>query len=424
MHSPLRPVLRRTVALFGRVVVVLAACGPAPRANPPTATAGDPALQIHHAALTIDTHIDVRPDFNSPGNDAGGETADQIDLPKLERGDLDVATLALFAESHKRSAENLAAARAEVEGKLAAINAFVAAHPDRLELARTSDDLVRIAGDGKHAILLSFLNAFWLRDDLGDLPAFYRDGVRVFGFAHIGNNPFAYSSRPSVALGDDPSEQGGLTPLGERAVDELNRLGVVIDVSQLTPAGVFQILARSRAPVIASHSAVKGRVDAPRNLGDDELRGIAAKGGVVHIVAFAAWLRKSDEATAGYQREVLSAFGLATTDDPQTKLEAPAYQRYLAAYTAYSRRAWHNASLADYVDAIDYAVRLIGIDHVGLASDFNHGGGVTGFAHVGEAPNVTRELLRRGYTAPQIRKLWGENFLRVLREVERVAHTR
>ena len=391
---------------------------------PAPAQAGDPALQIHHAALTIDTHIDIRTDFNGPGNDAGGETVDQIDLPKLERGDLDVATLALFAESHKRSAENIAAARAEVEGKLAAIKAFVAAHPDRLELARTSDDLVRIAGAGKHAILLSFLNAFWLRDDLGDLPALHREGVRVFGFSHIGNNPFAHSSRPSVGSGDDPSEQGGLTPLGERAVDDLNRLGVVIDVSQLTPAGVFQTLARSRAPVIASHSAVKGRVDAPRNLGDDELQGIAAKGGVVHIVAFAAWLRKSDEATAGYQREVLAPFGLAATDDPQIKLEAPAYKRYLEAYTAYSRRAWRNASLADYLDAIDYAVRLIGIDHVGLSSDFNHGGGVTGFAHVGEAPNVTRELLRRGYTEPQIRKLWGENFLRVLREVERVARTR
>lgn len=415
---------RGTAAISGAAVVVLAACGPAPRASPSTAAAGDPALRIHHAALTIDTHIDIRPDFNGPGNDAGRETVDQIDLPKLERGDLDVATLALFAESHRRSAENLAAARAEVEAKLAAIHAFVAAHPDRLELARTSDDLVRIAGSGRHAILLSFLNAFWLRDDLGDLPALHGEGVRVFGFAHIGNNPFAYSSRPSAALGDDPSEAGGLTPLGERAVDELNRLGVVIDVSQLTPAGVFQILARSRAPVIASHSAVKGRVNAPRNLGDDELRAIAAKDGVVHIVAFAAWLRKSDEAAARYQREVLAPFGLTATDDPQSTLDAAAYQRYVDASTAYSRRGWRNATLADYVDAIDYAVRLIGIDHVGLSSDFNHGGGVTGFAHVGEAPNVTRELVRRGYTEPQIRKLWGENFLRVLREVERVARPR
>ncbi len=423
MHSRFRSVLQRTIARSGPAVIVLAACGPAPRADPAAPAAGDPALQVHHAALTIDTHIDVRTDFNGPGNDAGGETVDQIDLPKLERGDLDVATLALFAESHRRSAENVAAARAEVEGKLDAIRGFVAAHRDRLELARTSDDLVRIAGSGKHAILLSFLNAFWL-DDAGDLPALYRDGVRVFGLTHIGNNRFAHSSRPSVALGDDPSEQGGLTPLGERAVDELNRLGVVIDVSQLTPAGVFQILARSRAPVIASHSGVKARVDAPRNLGDDELQGIAARGGVVHIVAFAAYLRKSEATTTAYQREVLAPFGLAATDDPQTNLDPPTYARYLTAATEYSRHAWRNASLADYVDAVDYAVRLIGIDHVGLSSDFNHGGGVTGFANVGEAPNVTRELLRRGYTEPQIRKLWGENFLRVLREVERVAHTR
>jgi hypothetical protein len=127
MHSLLRSALRRSVALAGPAVVVLAACGPASRADPATPTAADPALQVHHAALTIDTHIDVRTDFNGPGNDAGGETVDQIDLPKLERGDLDVATLALFAESHKRTAENIAAARAEVEGKLEAMRIFVAA---------------------------------------------------------------------------------------------------------------------------------------------------------------------------------------------------------------------------------------------------------------------------------------------------------
>lgn len=120
--------------------------------------------------------------------------------------------------------------------------------------------------------------------------------------------------------------------------------------------------------------------------------------------------------------ELSSPFGLAVTDDPQSKLEPLAYRRYLEAYTAYPRHAWRNASVADHVDAIDYAVRLIGIDHVGISSDFNHGGGVTGFAHVGEAPGVTRELLRRGDTEPQIRKLWGENFLRVLRDVERIAH--
>lgn len=406
----------------GLAVLGLAACGAASPSRP--APADDAAIRIHHAALTIDAHIDLRPDFNGPGNDAGGETIDQIDLPKLERGDLDVATLALFAESHRRTADNLAAARAEVAGKLAAVNAFVAAHPDRLELARSSGDLVRIAGAGKHAVLLSFLNAFWLRDDLSDVPALYRSGVRVFGFTHIGNNAFAYSSRPSVGFGDDPSAHGGLTPLGERAIDVLNQLGVVVDVSQLTPAGVFETLARSRAPVVASHSAVKALVDAPRNLGDDELRAIAAKGGVVHIVAFAGYVHRSEDTLAAYQRAVLAPFGLALTDDPQAKLDAEAYQRFLAAGTAYSRLAWHNASLADYVDAIDHAVGVIGIDHVGISSDFNHGGGVTGFANVGEALNVTRELLRRGYTEPQIRKLWGENFLRVLREVERVAHPR
>jgi membrane dipeptidase len=399
------------------------ACGSSAGPAVPSAEV-DHASRVHHAALTVDTHIDIRSDFNQAGNDAGGDTVDQIDLAKLERGDLDVATLALFAATHRRTPEHVAAARGEVATKLAAIRAFVAAHPDRLELARSSDDIVRIAAAGKHAILLSFLNAWWLREDGSELAALYQDGVRVLGLAHIGHNPFAFSSRPAVGFGDDPKALGGLTPAGEHAVDELNRLGIVVDVSQLTAQGVLQTVARSRAPVIASHSAVKALVDAPRNLSDSELTAIAARGGVVHIVAFHAWLRKSDAAVAAFHHAVLEPFALTPDDDPQAKLDPESYARYEAAYTAYSRQQWHNASLADYVDAIDYAVKRIGVDHVGIASDFNHGGGVVGFANVGEAPNVTRELVRRGYSEAQIKQLWGENFLRVLREAERVARTK
>jgi membrane dipeptidase len=376
--------------------------------------------RIHDRLVTVDAHIDIPDDFSAPA--ARGETADQFDLAKLDRGQLDVATVALFAAPARQTPANVAAARTQVARKLEALRQFVAENPARLTFAESAADIEKIAASGKHAIVLSFLNALPLGDDLELLPSYYRDGVRVFGFVHAANNAFADSSRPNGAFGDVPNAAKGLTPLGKRAVGELNRLGVVIDVSQLTPAGVLQTVELSKTPVIASHSALRSRVDVPRNLTDEELRAIAGSGGVVHIVAFASYLKDDPRRREQYQKDIWQAFDLRQgVDDPKTKLDAASYAKYQAAYRNFSSNSWRYASLDDYVDAIDAAVRLIGIDHVGISSDFNHGGGVTGFANVGEAQNVTRELLERGYDEAQIRKLWGGNFLRVLRQAEQGA---
>ena len=374
---------------------------------------------MHRAALTIDAHLDIPDDFETPANDAGSDTKGQLDLPKLERGGLDVATVALFATPQKRTPDSVAAARRQIDAKLAAIRRFVQAHPDRLEQARSAADIERIVAAGKHALVLSFLNALSLGDDLSLIRAYRDEGVRVFGFVHAQNNAFADSSRPNASFGDRPDEAGGLTPLGRKAVGELNRLGVVIDVSQLTPNGVRQTLEITRAPVVASHSGIRARVNAPRNLSNDELRAIARNGGVVHVVAFPAYLRTWSDSGPAFQQAVLDPLGLRPGQDPRTTLDAPGFEKYQRAYRDYGTSVTRTASLADWLDAVDYAVRLIGIDHVGLSSDFNHGGGVIGYANVGDGPNITRELLTRGYSEADIDKLWGRNFLRVLKEVER-----
>ena len=395
-----------------------------PRLTRPGPDDPDEALvrRVHHDAFTFDAHLDIRPDFNTPENDAGNDTPDQFDLPKLEKGDLDAAAVALFADPLRRTPENIALARQQVETKLAALRRLVTQHPDRLAFATTAAELERIPGQGKHAILLSFLNALPLGKDLSLLEYYHRQGVRLFGFTHAGNNDFADSSRPNAAFGDKPDEAGGLTPVGKQAVAELNRLGVIIDVSQLTRAGVLQTIQLSKAPVVASHSAVRGRVEKTRNLTNEELKAIAAGGGVVHIVAFPAYLRDNPQQKTDYVQQIWAPFGLTPgTDDPKTELSPVDYQQFQQAYRAYSGTAWKYGTLVDYLDAVDYAVRLVGINHVGLSSDFNHGGGVTGYTHVGEAPNVTRELLKRGYSEADIRKLWGGNFLRVFRQVEGLA---
>lgn len=382
-------------------------------------------LAIHDRAITIDAHLDIRDDFATSGALTGNDTGDQFDLPKLERGKLDVAVVALYSDPAKISPESIRAARAQVDAKLAALQKFVQANPQRVEFARSSTDIERISRAGKHAVLLSFLNTLPLGEDLGLIEKYRDAGVRVFGFVHAQNTPFADSSRPNKAYGDVPDENGGLTPLGRKAVAELNRLGVLIDVSQLTPAGVKQTVELSKAPVIASHSGLRSRIDVPRNLTDEELELIAAKGGVVHIVAFASYLKQSPERSADYQKNVWGPFGLKQgVDDPRTKLSADDYTKFQAAYRQYSSNAWRYASLSDYIDSVEAAIKLVGIDHVGLSSDFNHGGGVQGYANVGEAANVTAELVKRGYSAQDIDKLWGGNFLRVLRQAEQKAQGR
>lgn len=376
---------------------------------------------IHERAITVDAHLDIRDDFADSGAVTGKDTADQFDLPKLERGKLDVAVVALYSDPAKITPVSVAAARAQVDAKLDALQAFVKNNSKRVEFARSAADIERIAGEGRHAVLLSFLNALPLGEDLGLLQKYRDAGVRVFGFVHAQNTPFADSSRPNKAYGDVPDQHGGLTPLGRSAIGELNRLGVLIDVSQLTPAGVKQTVELSRAPVIASHSGLRSRVDVPRNLTDEELELIAAKGGVVHVVAFASYLKKSEQRAADYQNNVWGPFGLKPgVDDPRAKLSAADYAKFQAAYRQYSSNAWRYASLGDYVDSVEAAIKRVGIDHVGLSSDFNHGGGVQGYANVGDGANVTAELVKRGYSEKDIDKLWGGNFLRVLKQAEEV----
>lgn len=340
------------------------------------------ARQIHQQIIAFDSHVDLP--FDYPGAAADGNT--QIDLPKVARGQLKGASLAVFVPQGPRTPEGYAKAQADAEKKYQLIKAFAEQNPDKAALAYTPQDVQRIAAQGKFAVLISVLNAYPLGADLGQIDVWYQRGVRVLGYTHAGNNAWSDSSRPSKTLNDTPDENGGLSDLGKQGVARLNQLGILIDVSQLTTPALKQVLKLTRAPVVASHSGLKAIVDAPRNLSDDELDLIKQNGGVVQVVAFSNYLRKAPEAGG----EGVKA--------------AP-------------------ATVAQFVDAIAYAIKRIGVDHVGIASDFNHGGGVEGWQNEAEAQNVTVELLRRGYSERDIAKLWGGNFLRVLGAAQQRAAT-
>ncbi|WP_165186469.1 dipeptidase [Caulobacter soli] len=381
-----------------------------------SAHAAEPVAAIHARALVLDSHADVPQDLGVGPHDFGVDGDGQVDLPKLERGQVDAAVLAVFVSQGPRTPEGYAKARQDADAKLAAIIAIPQRYPDRAVPARSAADVEAAAKAGKRAIIVGFLNAYPFGESLDPIDAYYRAGVRSFGFVHAGNNAYADSSRPSAA--GAKVEWGGLSPLGKAAVAKLNDLGVIIDVSQLTPDGVRQVLALTRAPVVASHSGVQGVVDAPRNLSDAELDAIKANGGVVQVVAFGPYLVKPGPDFAARVAPIRAQFGLpaayAKTSDGTETLPPEKRTDYSHAINALLPKA----TVKDLVNSVDYAVKRIGIDHVGLSSDFNHGGGVVGWANEGEAAGVTAELVARGYSEVDIDKLWGGNYLRVFKAVE------
>ena len=376
------------------------------------------AAAIHARALVLDSHADIPLDFGVGAHDAAVDGDGQVDLPKLKRGGVGAIVLAVFVQQGPRTPEGIAKARGEADTKLKAIHTAADHHPDQAELALSAADVARIHKAHKVALIVGFLNAYPFGKDLAPIDDYYRAGMRTFGFVHAGDNDYADSSRPS---GQPAVEWGGLSPLGKAAVPKLNRLGVIIDISQLTTDGVKQTLALSKAPVVATHSGVRGVVESARNLSDEELDLLKQNGGVIQIVAFSSYLVRPPADYAERVRAIRVKYGLAPdykrTADGAAALDAEKREAYTHEVSAIIPRG----SVKELVDSIDYAVKRIGIDHVGIGSDFNHGGGVLGWNNEGEAGNVTRELASRGYTEAQIDKLWGGNFLRVFREVEATA---
>lgn len=367
------------------------------------------AAGIHAKALVLDGHADVLlPEtprrYYLPG---GGS---RVDLPHLKAGGVDAVVLSVAVGPGPRDAAGVAAARKEADAKLALIRKLAADNPASVGIARSPAEVETLHAQGKVALIIGFQNARSIGSDVSQLDAFYRDGARVFALNHAGHNEFSDSSRPDK---EPAAEHRGLSTLGRAAVTRLNDLGALIDVSQLSSDALLQTLELSRAPVAATHSNARALIDNGRNLSDAELDAIKAKGGIVQLTPFSAYLHVATEAERAKVSAVRVRFGLPvaykTAYDDSDTLQPARRETYLDAASAAAPRA----TLAEYVDHIDYVVKRIGWQHVGIGTDFDHGAGVTGFDSEAEAPNVTAELLRRGYSADQINAIWGGNFLRV-----------
>lgn len=394
------------------------------------------ANDLQERILSFDAHLDISPSFGSEGREADRDGSTQFDLVKAERGRLSGAALAIFAwpefwvganGPHRPTPGFVEAARNEQEARYRIITGIARDFPERAGIAYTPADFRRLAHEGKFAIVISMLNAYPLDDDVSRLDDWAARGMRIFGFSYVGNNAWADSSRPMPFFGDSPDEHGGLSDLGRQAVKRLNDLGVVIDVSQMSSTALEQVAELSQAPIIASHSSVRGLVDLPRNLTDRELRLIQKTGGVVHIVGFSSMLRPFSKETLAKVNVMRASFGLPDVANlAQASMPAdPVFSIWPEKrFGEYASQLYGiletdpQAGLKEFGDAIDYAVKKIGINHVGISSDFNDGGGVAGWENVGDARNVTAELIQRGYSDEDIAKLWGGNFLRVWEQVQ------
>ena len=377
------------------------------------------ARRIHDRVITIDTHVDISADYATHQDDPGGFTDHQVDLPKMRAGGLDAAFFIVYTAQGPLTDEGYAAARANADHKWRSIVRMVRAYPGQIELALSARDVERIHRAGKRVALIGMENPYPLGPSVADVPLWRARGVSYMGLTHFGHNQFGDSSNPNPARDSSENQNGGLTELGRALIGALNDAGVMIDVSHAGRETMMQAAELSRAPIIASHSGARALASHPRGLDDEQLRALAANGGVAQAVALSRYVKDFPPAIQAAIEALRASYGVANEWDLENLSEEDkeALNKAQSSIEAGAPRA----SVADYVDHIDHMVAVAGVDHVGISSDFDGGGGVVGWENAAETFNITKELVRRGYTEAEIAKIWGGNLLRVMRAVERAA---
>jgi len=383
--------------------------------------AGLPARVGTDGLLVVDTHVDIPADYmRAPHYDAGAAPRLQVDLPRMAAGGLDAAFFVVYVAQGPRTPEGHAAAMEAAERKYSAIELMLARYPDRIRPATTPAHVRANHEAGLLSAMIGIENGYSLGLDVDNLDAAFARGARYLGLTHTGHNELCTSSGELAANGDLPAGDGaGLSPLGRAFLARANDLGMILDVSHASDACVRDVLAASRAPVIASHSSARALADHPRNLSDGLLRAIAARGGVIQVVAYTYFLKTDparEAAVKALEAAVAEAAGAAKFDDELHETRAD----YVAGMAAIER-LHPRATLDDLVAHVAHAVDVAGIDHVGIASDFDGGGGVTGWMDAGETANVTAALRAYGFDEAEIAKIWGGNLLRVWSQVEAAA---
>ena len=393
------------------------------------------AQRIHEDVITIDTHNDINIKNFTDSINYTQKLETQVNIPKMKEGGLDVSWLIVYTGQDTLTDEGYAKAKENAIQKFEAIHKLCEEiAPDQIELALTSKDVKRIVGSGKKAAMIGVENAYPIGTDMSEFENYYNLGARYISLAHNGHSQFSDSNTGEA---DDTWLHNGLSDLGKDAVKEMNRLGIMIDVSHPSKEAMKQMISLSKAPIIASHSSARALCGHSRNLDDEQLMMMKENGGVVQTVAFSSYLNtEKHEARAAFMKSIYqqvadsldiawyerSKISSLSDSDKETFMENyPKVLKIGKELAANKEDAPEAVNVADFVNHIDYMVKLIGIDFVGISSDFDGGGGIEGWNDASETFNVTLELVERGYTEEEIAKLWGGNLMRVLDKVQAVA---
>jgi membrane dipeptidase len=434
------------------------------------------AKGIHSRVIKLDTHNDIEPSNFTPDCNYTMRLTTQVNLPKMVEGGMDVSFMIAYVGQGPLTPEGFDNAYRQAVAKFEAVHRLTEKiAPDQIGLALTPADVLALHKKNLRIAVIGVENGYPIGTDIKRVQEFYDRGGRYMSLAHNGNSQLADSNTGET---QGYLYNNGLSPLGREVIAEMNRVGMMVDLSHPSKGANMEAMRLSKAPVIASHSGVRALADVSRNMDDEQLLALKKNGGVIQVVGFASYVKTDSKERVDALAKLRDEFGLAQGGGrggaggggrgrgagrgavdgaaappartcPVESADGPAQQgrgarggagrgRGNAALDALSpeRRAEYDKRLAeidakfppaaranvkDFVNHIDYAVKLIGIDHVGISSDFDGGGGIDGWNSAAEAFNVTLELVRRGYTEEQIGKLWSGNLLRVWAEVQNVS---
>lgn len=391
------------------------------------------AKAIHERVMTLDTHVDINISNFTDSINYSQKLESQVNLPNMEEGGLDVAFFIVYTGQGELTEEGYEVAYKNAISKFDAIHKLTEViAPERIGLAVTSEKAREIYASGKKVAMIGVENAYSMGTDISRVKQFYDLGARYMSLSHNGHSQFCDSNTGEE---DNVWLHNGVSDLGKEVIKEMNKWGIMIDVSHPSKKSMKDMIALSKAPIIASHSSARALNNHSRNLDDEQLEWLKENGGVVQAVAFSGYV--NSEKDKKYKDELIKVIQVLAKEQnielvPRNQimnLKGTAQEEAIAAYMKLSKEAKNKigstavnpVDVADFVDHIDYLVEKIGIDHVGISSDFDGGGGVEGWNDASETLNVTIELVKRGYTEDQIAQLWSGNLLRVLDEVAEVA---
>ena len=376
---------------------------------------------IRAEIITFDSHIDIPFDFmENPKHDPGDNSDMQVDIPKMQKGGMDAGFFVVYVPQGPLNEAGFKNAKELAEKKFKAIVNMTRSYSSKITLALSPKDIYRAKENNLLSAAIGIENGYTIGEDISLIDYYYSLGARYMTLAHIGHNQISDSSIPSKRLNNSEKMHNGISSFGRKVIKRMNNIGMMVDISHISEEAAFEAIQLSSSPVIASHSCAKSIADHPRNLSDDLILALASKGGVIQVVAFPNYVKVDNSrffAIMELGKEVAKIYGDRNFIPSMHAIK----DEYTEGMKEINKR-YPLPSVDDLIDHIDYIVELVGIDYVGISSDFGGGGILEGWIDASQTNFVTERLRKRGYSENDIKKIWGENILRVWREVEDISN--